>query len=150
MTRVLVVHGAGLNMRGKAQIELFGPATLDQMNEQIRGYAEGLGVDLEIFHSNIEGEIVNALYDAHDRDIDGALFNPGGFTTGTGPLSGAIAQLRFFVSSAAPGPISKHGSWSRDQKKEKTSYIYIYTYMYILIKYILCICIFMHTKVINY
>ena len=97
MTRVLVVHGAGLNMRGKAQIELFGPATLDQMNEQIRGYAEGLGVDLEIFHSNIEGDIVNALYDAHDRDIDGALFNPGGFTTGTGPLSAAIAQLRFPV-----------------------------------------------------
>ena len=67
MTRVLVIHGAGLNMRGKSQVELFGPATLDQINEQIRGYGDSLGVDVEIFHSNNEGDILDAIYDAHDR-----------------------------------------------------------------------------------
>ncbi len=97
MTRVLVIHGAGMNMRGKAQIELFGKSTLDQISEQIRGYAGSLGVDVEIFHSNVEGEVVNALYDAHDRDVDAALINPGGYTTGTGPLRSAISQVRFPV-----------------------------------------------------
>ena len=70
MTKVLVIQGAGMNMRGKAQIEVFGTTTLEQINEQIEAYAEGLGVDVELFHSNIEGEVVNALYDAHERDID--------------------------------------------------------------------------------
>ena len=63
MTRVLVIQGAGMNMRGKAQVEIFGPDTLDEINEQVNGYAEGLGLDVEFFHSNVEGEVVNALYD---------------------------------------------------------------------------------------
>ena len=94
MTKVLVIQGAGMNMRGKAQVEIFGPTTLDQMNEQILGYGEALGVDVEVFHSNIEGEVVNALYDAHEGDIDAVLINPAGYTTGTGPLLGAIGQVR--------------------------------------------------------
>ena len=77
MTKVLVIQGAGMNMRGKAQVEIFGPDTLDQINEQVNGYAEGLGLDVEFFHSNIEGEVVNALYDAHEKGIDAALINPG-------------------------------------------------------------------------
>ena len=39
MTKVLVIQGAGMNMRGKVQVETFGPDSLDQINEQIRGYA---------------------------------------------------------------------------------------------------------------
>ena len=55
MTKVLVIQGAGMNMRGKAQVEIFGPTTLDQMNEQILGFGEALGVDVEVFHSNSNG-----------------------------------------------------------------------------------------------
>ena len=36
MAKVLVIQGAGMNMRGKSQVEIFGTATLDEMNEQIR------------------------------------------------------------------------------------------------------------------
>ena len=95
MTKVLVVHGAGMNMRGKAQIEVFGPLTLDDYNRQIRGYAADLGLDVEIFHSNIEGEVINAFYAAHDGDVDAAVINPAGFTTGAPALAGAISQVRF-------------------------------------------------------
>ena len=77
MTKVLVIQGAGMNMRGKVQLEVFGPTTLEQINEQVKGYAEGLGIDVEIIHSNIEGEVVNALYAAHDGDIDAALIKEG-------------------------------------------------------------------------
>lgn len=97
MTRVLVIHGAGMNMRGKVQVEVFGPATMDQISEKVRGYADSLGVEVGIFHSNIQGEVANALYDAHDRDVDAAVINPAGYTTGTGPLTSAIAQVRFPV-----------------------------------------------------
>ena len=97
MTKVLVIHGAGMNMRGKAQVELFGPATLDEINDQIRGYADELGVEVELFHSNIAGEVINALYDAHDRDFDAAIFNPAGYGNSTGPLPNAIQQVKFPV-----------------------------------------------------
>ena len=97
MTKVLVIQGAGMNMRGKYQLDIFGPTTLDQINEQILGYAEGLGIDVELYHSNIEGEVVNAIYDAHERKIDAALINPAGYTTTTGPLRSAITQVGFPV-----------------------------------------------------
>ena len=97
MAKVLVIQGAGMNMRGKSQLETFGPMTLEEMNEQILGYAEGLGVEVELFHSNVEGEVVNALYNAHDRGFDAALINPAGYTTGTGPLRGAITQVGYPV-----------------------------------------------------
>ena len=67
MPKVLIVHGAGMNMRGKAQIEVHGPMTLPQYDEHIRKYASELGIEVEIFHSNIEGEVINKFYDAHDR-----------------------------------------------------------------------------------
>ncbi len=97
MSKVLVIQGAGMNMRGKSQVEIFGSATLEEIDEQIRGYAEGLGIDVEMFHSNIEGEVVNALYDAHDRNFDACLINPAGYTTVAGPLRGAITQVKFPV-----------------------------------------------------
>ena len=40
MPRVLVIHGAGMNMRGKVQVDVFGPMTLPEYDERIRGYAK--------------------------------------------------------------------------------------------------------------
>lgn len=95
MAKILVVHGAGMNMRGKAQIDIFGPMTLPEYDEHIRRYASELGVELEIFHSNIEGEVVNKFYEAHDKGFDGAVINPAGYTTGYPMLQAAISQVKF-------------------------------------------------------
>src|SRR4030088_3011491 len=95
MPRVLVIHGAGMNMRGKVQTEIFGPMTLPEYDERIRGYAAELGLDIEIFHSNIEGEVVNKIYEANDKGFDAALFNPAAFGTGYPALVAAISQVRF-------------------------------------------------------
>ena len=97
MPRVLVIHGAGMNMRGKAQIETFGPMTLPEYDQHIRRYASELGVEVEIFHSNIEGEVINKLYAAHDGGVDAAIINPAGYTTGHPALAAAIGQVRFPV-----------------------------------------------------
>ena len=59
--KVLIIQGAGMNMRGKVDVEIFGPMTLEQLNDKIRGYAEQLGIDVEFCQSNIEGDMVNAL-----------------------------------------------------------------------------------------
>jgi 3-dehydroquinate dehydratase-2 len=95
MPKVLIVHGAGMNMRGKAQIEVFGNMTLPVYDEHIRRYASELGIEVEIFHSNIEGEVVNKFYEAHERAFDAAIINPAGYTTGYPALMNAISQVRF-------------------------------------------------------
>ena len=95
MAKILVIHGAGMNMRGKAQIEVFGPMKLAEYDKHIRKYASELGVKVEIFHSNIEGAVINKLYAAHDGGVDAAIINPAGFTTGYPALTAAIGQVKF-------------------------------------------------------
>ena len=52
MPKLLVIHGAGMQMRGKSQIEVFGKMTLPEYDEYIHTYAKDLGFDVEIFMSN--------------------------------------------------------------------------------------------------
>ena len=97
MPKVLVIHGAGMNMRGKSQIDVFGPMTLPEYDQHIRRYASELAIEVEIFHSNIEGEVINKLYAAHDGGVDAAIINPAGYTTGYPALAAAIGQVKFPV-----------------------------------------------------
>jgi len=95
--KILVVQGAGMNMRGTVQTEIFGTMTLDEYNQNIRKYAEELGIEVEIVHSNIEGEVINFLYNANDLGFDGALINPAGFSRGYPALTAAISQVSYPV-----------------------------------------------------
>lgn len=97
MKRILVIHGAGMDMRGKFAIETFGPMLLPEYDEKIRAYAGELGVAVDIFHSNSEGAVIDRLYAAHDANLDGAIINPAGFTRGYPALNAAITQVKFPV-----------------------------------------------------
>ena len=119
MTKILVIHGAGMNMRGKVQTEIFGPMTLPEYDDRIRGYADELGVEIEIFHSNIEGEVINRLYAANDQGFDAAIFNPAGFGRGYPALVAAISQVKFptvelhMSNPVRRGPVSETATVSQ-------------------------------------
>ncbi len=89
MTKVLVLHGQGMELRGKVDIEIFGTMTLPEYDEHIRKYATEVGVDVEIYHSNEESEVIAKL---KASDADAALINPGGYTTGHPALAETIRE----------------------------------------------------------
>jgi 3-dehydroquinate dehydratase-2 len=119
MAKILVIHGAGMNMRGKVQTDIFGPMTLPEYDERIRGYANELGVEIEIFHSNVEGEVINRLYAANDQGIDAAIFNPAGFSRGYPALVAALNQVKFptielhMSNPVRRGPVSETATVSQ-------------------------------------
>ncbi|HSZ89554.1 MAG TPA: type II 3-dehydroquinate dehydratase [Acetobacteraceae bacterium] len=119
MAKILIIHGAGMNMRGKVQTEIFGPMTLPEYDERIRGYAKELGVDIEIFHSNVEGDVINRLYAANDQGFDAAIFNPAGFSRGYPALVAAINQVKFptielhMSNPVRRGPVSETATVSQ-------------------------------------
>ncbi len=119
MTKILIIHGAGMNMRGKVQTEIFGTMTLPEYDAHIRKYAAELGLEIDIFHSNIEGEVVNRLYAANDAGFDGAIFNPAGFSRGYPALVAAIGQVKFptievhISNPVRRGPVSDTATVSR-------------------------------------
>lgn len=95
MPKVLVIHGIGMNMRGKIQLDIFGPMTLPEYDEHIQKYASELGLEVEIFHSNIEGEVINKIYEAHERGVQAALINPAGYSSGHPAVVTALNQVNF-------------------------------------------------------
>ena len=119
MTKILIIHGAGMNMRGKVQTEIFGTMTLPEYDAHIRKYAAELDLEIDIFHSNIEGEVVNRLYAANDQGFDGAIFNPAGFSRGYPALVAAIGQVKFptievhISNPVRRGPVSDTATVSR-------------------------------------
>lgn len=77
--RIAAVHGPNLRLLGRREPEIYGSDTLESIDGALEELAGELGVELETFQSNSEGEILDFLEAASER-VDGFLVNPGGLT----------------------------------------------------------------------
>ncbi|MBI4509722.1 MAG: type II 3-dehydroquinate dehydratase [Deltaproteobacteria bacterium] len=77
--RVLVIHGPNLNLLGARETHVYGSTTLSEIDTELRARGARLGVSVETFQSNVEGEIVTRIQEARGR-FDGILINPAAYT----------------------------------------------------------------------
>lgn len=75
--KILVINGPNLNMLGKRDRSVYGAQSYQDLVGKLNEWAEENGVDLEVFQSNSEGEIVDRI---QRMDYDGLVINPGAFT----------------------------------------------------------------------
>ena len=95
--RVAVVHGPNLRLLGRREPEVYGPHTLADVDRMLAERAAELGVEIESFQSNHEGELLDFLDEASAR-VDGFLINPGAFThTSVALRDGLVGVDRPFV-----------------------------------------------------
>jgi 3-dehydroquinate dehydratase-2 len=80
MAKILLVQGANMVWLGKREPELYGTTTADELDAIMRNRAAALGVDLDIYYANIEGEAISRIYQAAKDGVGGILMNPAGFT----------------------------------------------------------------------
>jgi len=76
---VLVLHGPNLNLLGIREPEVYGRTTLDDIDRQLMAMGQELGLKVDTFQSNSEGEIVDRIQAARDKS-DILLINPGAYT----------------------------------------------------------------------
>lgn len=93
MTKVLVIHGPNLNLLGEREPDIYGKISLEEINKRLQEVAAEEGADLEIFQSNVEGEIVTAIQRAL-KDCQGILINPGAFTHYSIAIRDALAAVK--------------------------------------------------------
>lgn len=79
MTRVLVINGPNLNLLGTREPGLYGSASLADIEVMVRERGAALGVAIDWFQSNHEGELVDVVQQLQSR-ADGAIVNLGGYT----------------------------------------------------------------------
>ena len=88
--KILVLNGPNLNLLGKRQPEIYGKATLNDIEAQVRALAKELGVVVEFRQSNAEGELVTWIQEA-GAGYDALLINPAAYTHTSVALRDAIA-----------------------------------------------------------
>ena len=76
---LLLINGPNLNLIGKREPSIYGKLTLEDIQEDLFTSANQLGVKLNFFQSNSEGEIIDCIQNSVGS-IDGILINAGAYT----------------------------------------------------------------------
>ena len=89
---VAVLNGPNLNLLGEREPEIYGTATLADIERMVRAEALVLGLDIEWLQTNHEGEFVEAVHRL--KGADGALVNAAAFTHTSLAIRDAFLAVR--------------------------------------------------------
>ncbi|MDQ7819139.1 MAG: type II 3-dehydroquinate dehydratase [Armatimonadota bacterium] len=90
--RVLVVFGPNLNLLGEREPQIYGRHTLDDVRREVSALAAELGAEVEFFHSNSEGALIDRLQEAR-RTADAVVLNAGALSHYSYALRDTIAAI---------------------------------------------------------
>jgi len=93
---IAVIHGPNLNMLGTREPEVYGSTSLEMVNKSIKKQADKLNINVDIFQSNHEGEIVDLIQKGYNK-YDGIVINPGGLTHYSIVLRDALVSVKLPV-----------------------------------------------------
>jgi 3-dehydroquinate dehydratase II len=91
VTKILALHGINHNMFGMRDPAQYGTITLPDIYARIEGVAAELGVEVENYQTNSEGEICFKIHQAQLAGIDGIIINAGAWTHYSYGLRDALA-----------------------------------------------------------
>ncbi len=89
---VLVIHGPNLNMLGKREPEVYGKTTLDTIDRNLKTRGEKLGLLVESYQSNHEGDIVEKIQSVMES-CRGIIINPAAYTHTSVAIRDALLLL---------------------------------------------------------
>lgn len=79
MKKILVINGPNLNMLGIREPDIYGKQDFAALESYVRESADTLGLEVSLFQSNHEGNIVDKIQSAHGI-FDGIVINPAAYT----------------------------------------------------------------------
>ncbi len=90
MARVLLLNGPNLNLLGTREPALYGPDTLESIEQRAAAVARECGHELIAFQSNAEHELIERIHRARAEGVAFLIVNPGAFTHTSIALRDAI------------------------------------------------------------
>ena len=91
--KLLILNGPNLNFLGIREPEIYGKGTYAELCEMIKEYAGKLSVDVELYQSNHEGDLVDAIQKAYFEKVDGIVFNPAAYTHTSVAIADAVKAV---------------------------------------------------------
>ena len=92
-TNILLLNGPNLNLLGSREPEVYGAATLADVENEAKRVASAAGSQLSCFQSNHEGALIDRIHAAKSEGIDAIVINPGGLTHTSVALRDALSGI---------------------------------------------------------
>lgn len=90
--KILIINGVNMNMLGLRETEKYGTMTLKDLEKELYAFSFELGIDIETFQSNFEGEIVEKIHQTKDN-FDGIVINAGAYNHTSVAIRDAISAV---------------------------------------------------------
>ncbi len=91
--KIMVIQGPNLNMLGLREQNIYGPMKLEDIHEQMEGFAKQANIEIEFFQSNLEGEIVDKIQECLGV-CDGIILNAAAYTHTSIAIADAIRAVQ--------------------------------------------------------
>jgi len=94
---IYVLNGPNMNMLGAREPEKYGRATLADVEKLCRATAKRFALDVVFRQSNMEGELISWIQEAHAKNAAGLVINPAGYTTTSISIMDALLAIKLPV-----------------------------------------------------
>ena len=98
--KILVLNGPNLNMLGIREPNIYGKETYQDLCLLINDYASKNDIEVEIYQSNHEGDLVDKIQQAYFNKVDGIVINPAAYTHTSIALLDALKSVNLDTSSS--------------------------------------------------
>ena len=93
MNKIIILNGPNLNLLGEREKNQYGNFTLNDIEKNCKDFAKKNDIQLSLFQSNIEGELVEKIQESR-ADQDGVIINAGGYTHTSVAIHDALKILK--------------------------------------------------------
>jgi 3-dehydroquinate dehydratase II len=110
---ILLVNGPNLNLLGEREPEVYGSATLADVERMVAEACAGYGVEVKAFQSNWEGALLDFIQE-HRHAAQGVVINPGAFTHTSRALYDCLKALACPVVEVHISNLHAREAWRRE------------------------------------
>lgn len=104
--KILVINGPNINMLGIREKEIYGSGSYDDLCAMIKKHADEKNIDVTLFQSNHEGDIVDEIQKAYKK-YDGIVINPAAYTHTSVAVLDALSAVKIPAVEVHISDVSK-------------------------------------------
>ncbi len=104
--KILVINGPNINMLGIREKEIYGSGSYDDLCALIKKHADEKNIDVTLFQSNHEGDIVDEIQKAYKK-YDGIVINPAAYTHTSVAILDALSAVKIPTVEVHISDVSK-------------------------------------------
>ena len=109
--KFLILNGPNINLLGIREPDIYGKQSYKDLLQLVSAHAKELGVEVEFYQSNHEGDLVDAIQNAFFSATDGIIFNPAAYTHTSIAIADAVKGVGIPTVEVHISEVSKRESF---------------------------------------